>query len=214
MSVRHSSVFALFLFLITTAGLAGWVAPASASAKDAEALVRHTTDAVLARLEKERPKLEKHPEGIYDLVEDLVLPHFDFWRMSQWVLGRYWRRADDQQRAAFVDQFRTLLVRTYATALLQYTGQNIQYLPLRASTDASDVTVRTEIAQPSGQPVRLDYSMHRDRNGDWKVYDITVEGVSLVTNYRSTFSGEIRQHGLDQLIQNLKKRNEEATAHG
>ena len=214
MTMRREGVSALLMVLIVALGLAGWVGPAAASAADAESMVRKTTDEVLARLERERSQLEKHPEGIYNLVEDLVLPHFDFRRMSQWVLGRYWRRASTEQRQQFVDQFRTLLVRTYATALLQYTGQAIQYLPLHAPEGADDVTVRTEIAQPGTQPVRLDYSMHVNRDGEWKVYDITVEGVSLVTNYRSNFAGEIRQHGLDHLIDSLKKRNQEATAHG
>lgn len=174
--------------------------------EEPQQLVQSTSDQVLARLKKDHDKLQKNPELIYPLVEDLVLPHFDFTKMSQWVLAVNWRNASDDQKARFTDQFRTLLVRTYAKALLEYTDQKINYLPFHAEGDAKTVIVRTEIVQPGGQNIPVYYSLYR--KGDaWKVYDISIDGASLVNNYRTSFAEEIRQGGLDKLIANLAEKN-------
>ncbi len=190
-------VAALLLLLWSAAALA---------ADDADTLVHKVTDQVLQRLDAERAALKAQPQKIYPLVEDLVLPHFDFTRMSAWVLGKYWRGASDEQRSGFTEQFRTLLVRTYAVALLEYSGQSVNYLPSRAASDGRSVLVRTEIAQPGQPAIAINYSLYR-RSDQWLVYDITVDGVSLVTNYRSSFATEIAQGGLDGLIKQLEQRN-------
>jgi phospholipid transport system substrate-binding protein len=182
-----------------------------AAAEEAQQLVVDTSTQVLERLRQDRKKLLAKPELIYPLVEDLVLPHFDFERMSIWVLGKNWRLADKQQQQQFVEQFRTLLVRTYAKALLEYTEQKLNYLPLHAEADAKRVTVRTEVTQPGGVNIPINYSMFL--NDHWKVYDISVDGVSLVTNYRSTFASEIRQGGIDKLLARLAEMNAKE-AHG
>lgn len=178
-----------------------------AAADEAQQLVIDTSTKVLERLRKDRDRLQANPDLIYPMVEDLVLPHFDFERMSIWVLGKNWRKADRQQQQRFTAEFRTLLVRTYAKALLEYTDQTINYLPFHAEEDANRVTVRTEIAQPGGVNIPLNYSMFLGTNGAWKVYDISVDGVSLVTNYRSSFAGEIRQGGIDKLLLRLAEMN-------
>lgn len=183
-----------------------------AAAEDAQQLVVDTSTRVLERLRQDREKLLAEPDRIYPLVEDLVLPHFDFERMSIWVLGKNWRLADKQQQQQFVEQFRTLLVRTYAKALLEYTDQSINYLPFHAEADARRVTVRTEVAQPGGVNIPINYSMFL--NHEWKVFDISVDGVSLVTNYRSTFASEIRQGGIDKLLARLAEMNAERGARG
>jgi phospholipid transport system substrate-binding protein len=182
-----------------------------AAAEEAQQLVVDTSTRVLERLKQDRKKLLAKPELIYPLVEDLVLPHFDFERMSIWVLGKNWHKADRQQQQQFVEQFRTLLVRTYAKALLEYTDQKLNYLPFHAEADAKRVTVRTEVAQPGGVNIPINYSMFL--NDHWKVYDISVDGVSLVTNYRSTFASEIRQGGIDKLLARLAEMNAKE-AHG
>ncbi len=193
--------FALALLLL----LAG-VAVRAADTQDPQVLVKDVTDRVLARLDADRAQLKADPKLIYPLVEDLVLPHFDFGRMSAWVLGKNWRSASAEQRTRFTAEFRTLLVRTYAVALLEYSGQTVNYLPGRASEDGRSALVRTEIAQ-TGQPsIALNYSLYQ-RDGQWLVYDISVDGVSLVTNYRSSFNDQIAQGGLDGLIAQLEKRN-------
>jgi phospholipid transport system substrate-binding protein len=182
-------------------------APALQAAEGAQQLVIDTSTKVLERLKADREQLQANPDLIYPLVEDLVLPHFDFERMSIWVLGKNWRRADEAQREQFVEQFRTLLVRTYAKALLEYTDQSINYLPFHAEADAKRVTVRTEVHQPGGLAIPIHYSMYLNKAGEWKVYDISVDGVSLVTNYRSSFASEIRRGGIDKLLERLVAMN-------
>jgi phospholipid transport system substrate-binding protein len=131
--------------------------------------------------------------------------------MSRAVLGKHWRRASKGQQERFVREFRDLLVRTYATALLEYTEERIDYPPLVAGADGNDVTVRTEIEQPGGLGIPIHYRMERQEDG-WKIYDVTIDGLSLITNYRNTFNNDVRKVGLDQLIDNLKKGN--VDAHG
>lgn len=181
--------------------------PALQASAEAQQLVIDTSTRVLERLRQDQENLQANPELIYPLVEDLVLPHFDFERMSIWVLGKNWRKADSQQQQQFIDAFRTLLVRTYAKALLEYTDQEIKYLPFHAEEDAKRVTVRTEIAQPGGVNIPLNYSMFLNEKGKWKVYDISVDGVSLVTNYRTSFASEIRQGGIAKLLDRLAEMN-------
>jgi phospholipid transport system substrate-binding protein len=144
------------------------------------------------------------------VVEEYILPHFDFERMSQLVLGKNWRNANPEERQQFVEEFRLLLVRTYATAMLKYSDQKISYLPDRGKPGEGDVVVQTEIEQPGGPPIPIDYSLHR--KGDaWKVYDVKIDNVSLVVNYRGTFAGEIRNGGsVGALISKLRERNQQA----
>ena len=129
--------------------------------------------------------------------------------MSKWVLAKHWRTADKKQKLAFIRAFRTLMVRTYATALLDYTEQEIRYVPLRDDIGSGDVTVRTEVHQKTGQPIGIKYGLHLRKKG-WKVYDISVDGISLVANYRTSFNTEIKQKGLDGLIARLETHNARA----
>ena len=198
-SVR--SIIMLFIMLLPLAVLAGL--------HPAEKLVRETTDRMLKALEREKAVLDKHPERIYDLVKEIVLPHFDFASMARSVLGKYWRRASAEQRQRFVDGFRQLIVRTYAKSLNEYTGQKVSYLPMRKSVDANEVTVRAEIEQKSGFPIPIEYDLRLEGNR-WLVIGLTIDGVNLVINYRTSFSTEIRQSGLEATIQKLEKRNREA----
>jgi phospholipid transport system substrate-binding protein len=185
---------------------------AGASATEApEQLVRRTAEEMFDALRADREAIAQNPQRIYDLVSDIVLPHFDFQRISRWVLGKHWRRATPEQRARFTEEFRILLVRTYATALNEYTEQKITYLPTQRAAGADEATVRTEVEQPGGFPIPIDYSMYLTK-GEWKVYDVSIDGVSLVTNYRTSFSNEIRQQGLDKLIETLAARNRQAAA--
>lgn len=181
-------------------------AVAMAESPDPETLVRETSEQMLAMLKEQREVIKAEPGRLYGLVYEIVLPHFDFERMSRWVLGKHWRQATPEQQQAFVEQFRNLLVRTYGTALLEYTDQRIVFLPLRKSADSKDVTVRTEVMKPGGVPIPINYSMFLSDDG-WKVYDVVIDGVSLVSNYRTTFATEIRNAGVDGLIQRLADRN-------
>ncbi len=193
----------LFLTLLLATGSA-WAA--ASQPQDAQKLIEQTADQVISALQQHHDELQQHPDRIYDLVRKIVLPHFDFEAISRWVLGKYWRRASPHQRQRFTDEFRTLLVRTYAKALLDYSGQKIRYSPVQAASDAKDVTVRSEVQRSDGPAVPINYELHY-KHGAWKVYDVNIDGVSLVTNYRSSLGSQIGREGLDAVISKLHQRN-------
>ena len=195
---RHAVAAWLALFLAFPVRAAG---PA-----DAQALVRSTADRVLAEVKANKKELDRSPARIYDLVQAHVVPHFDFTRMSQSALGRHWRAASEDQRSALTREFQELLVRTYAVALLNYSGQQIEYLPLRAGGADDDVLVQTRVTEAGAPPVPIDYRLSQAA-GRWKVYDVVIDNVSLVSNYRSSFAEQVQRNGLDGLIQQLADRN-------
>lgn len=169
-------------------------------------LVKKTAEDVLAIVKTDKDIQAGDQNKIFALAEEKILPNFDFDRVSRLVLGKNWTKATPEQKAAFQSEFRTLLLRTYATALSKYKNQTIEYKPFRMTDDANTATVKTQILQPGGQPVAVDYTLAKEQNV-WKVYDIVIEGVSLVTNYRGQFSQEVRQNGLDSLIKKLTDKN-------
>jgi phospholipid transport system substrate-binding protein len=173
-------------------------------------LVKHTTEEMLSALEANKQLIQDHPGKIYELVHKIVLPHFDFEAMGRSVLGRYWRTATPEERKRFVEEFRTLLVRTYGSSLANYSGQKVDYLPVRSDAGKDSVTVRTEIEQQSGFPVPVDYKLERMGSGEWKVVDVVIDGLDLVLNYRTSFGSEIRQSGLKKTLDNLAARNKQA----
>lgn len=174
-----------------------------------DVLVKKTAEDVLAVVKQDKDIQAGNQSKIFALAEEKILPNFNFDRVSRLVLGKAWGKASAEQKKAFQEEFRSLLLRTYATALSKYRNQTIEYKPFRAQASDTDVTVKTQILQPGGQPVAVDYSLEKTGES-WKVYDITIEGVSLVTNYRGQFSNEIRQGGLDGLIQKLAAKNQES----
>ena len=192
-----ATLFAAGSPLVTDA-LAGDLSP--------QDLVRDTSSRMLVALHDEQGIIEQDSARLYELVSEIVLPYFDFRRMSQWVLGKNWRKATPEQRELFVEQFRMLLVRTYGSALFEYADEKIIYLPFADQKDAKTVTVRTEIELPGATAIPITYSMYRSTAG-WKVYDVSISGISLVTNYRSTFGSIIRKDGIDVLISQMAERN-------
>lgn len=167
-------------------------------------LVRKATNEILATIKANRDAYAQDHAKLYKMAEEKVLPHFDFARMSQWVLGLNWRQATPEQRGRFVAQFRDLLVRTYSTALLSYTNQQIIYAPLTVKPADTDVLVKTEVKQSGGAPnIPINYSFYKDKDGTWKVYDVTIDGVSLVTNYRSVYASKVREQGMDGLLKSM-----------
>ncbi len=145
-------------------------------------------------------------QRIREVIETKLLPHFDFERMTALAMGRNWAKATPEQQKMLVDQFRTLLVRTYSGALSQYRDQTMEYKPLRADPAATDVTVRTEVIRSGQVPVQIDYGLTKTAAG-WKAYDVIVGGVSLVTNYRDEFNEQIKSGGVDGLIKTLTDKN-------
>ncbi|MDQ7988402.1 MAG: ABC transporter substrate-binding protein [Candidatus Dactylopiibacterium sp.] len=185
----------------------------------AQALAQETPDALARRVMNEVIAVVKSDPAIQagdsrrinELVDAKVLPYFDFRHMTALAMGREWRAATPAQRDALTAEFRSLLVRTYSNALSQYKNQTIDFKPLRMQAADTDVIVRTEVRQPGAKPVSIDYQMDRQADG-WKVYDVMVAGVSLVTNYRETFSQEIKAGGVDGLIKSLQAKNAQTGA--
>lgn len=181
-------------------------------------LLETTLDDMIQALRENRAALQKDPDRIYPIVQRILVPKVDFPRASHWVLGRYWRKATPEQRQRFMAEFRKLLVRFYSTALVEYVTKNevpdadiIRFLPVQAPEGEKDVTVRSEVRQPGGSSIPVQYQMYRTPEG-WKVYDVSVQGISMVVSYRSTFAEQIRSGGIDGLIDYLQKRNNEIAA--
>jgi phospholipid transport system substrate-binding protein len=181
---------------------------ANASTKEPDVVIKDTVGGVLDRLSVEKEQLGAHPERIYELIQELVIPHFDFSSMSKWVLGKSnWKGASVEQRDVFVDQFRTLLVRTYARALLEYSQEEVKINEVKRNPNSNLVTVKTEVQQPGGDVgIPINYRMHIS-GGEWKIVDVAVDGISLVRSYRGSFASEIKSNGLDSLLGKLKDKN-------
>ena len=179
----------------------------SAHAQEApDALVKRVSQEVV-QIIKNDPKVQAGDQGrIREVIESKLVPHFDAERMTALAMGRNWRQATPEQQKQLVDQFRTLLIRTYSGALNQYRDQQIDYKPLRADPNATDVLVRTEVIRQGQPPVQIDYGMEKKDNA-WKAYDVIVGGVSLVTNYRDEFNEQIKSGGIDGLIKTLTAKN-------
>jgi phospholipid transport system substrate-binding protein len=189
-----------FLSLSMLLGLSS--GPAWAEDTPPDVLARTTTQEVLTILKQDKEGLKSNQAKVYQLVEAKILPNFDFNRMTQLAVGKHWPSATAQQKQALVIQFRNLLVRTYSSSLTEFSNQAVEFKPMTIKPDDTDVTVHSEIRQPGSRPLPIDYSMYKTSFG-WKVYDVTIDGVSLVTNYRSSFSSTIRQNGIDGLIKTL-----------
>lgn len=193
------SVFAFISsLLIATSVMADGLAP--------DVLVKTISNEVLEIVRADKDIQSGNTKKAMDLVETKISPNFDFLHMTRLALGRDWRQASAAQQKALADEFRTLLVRTYSRALTEYKNQTIDFKPFAMKANETDVKVRTEIKQSGGKPIQLDYYLEKT-GSSWKVYDIEVGGISLVTNYRESFSTEIRNTGIDGLLKSLQAKN-------
>lgn len=171
-----------------------------------EDVILTTVDNVIARITSEREMLEAQPETVYDLINDLIIPVFDFNNMSRWILGKYWKQATEEQRTTFTNEFKDLLVRTYAKAVLGFTNERVNYLETLTGSKPNIVMVKTEIVSDGGV-TPVNYTMHIS-DGSWKVVNVAFEGISLVETYRKSFASEIRNNGLETLLQKLVDKND------
>ena len=202
--MKNVSILFVGLMMFACSALAQATVPA-------DVFVKSVADDVLTIIKKDKAIQSGDQEKIFALAEEKIVPNFNFDHVCKLVLGKNFSKATKEQQDAFEREFRTLLIRTYASALSKYRNQTIEYKPLRDGADDKDVVVKTQILQSGGQPLPVDYSL--EQVGDvWKVYDITIEGVSLVTNYRGQFSNEVRQGGMDNLIQKLADKNKSNAA--
>lgn len=173
-----------------------------------QALVKASTDKMMQSLKDNKRQLKADPDLIYGLVTEVLMPHFDFSKMAKLALGKNWRGLSEAQQSRFTDEFRLLLIRTYSTAMLEYSDEEIRFLPFRDDVKTKKVQVDMEIVQPRGPAIPMSLSLYENKNAEWKVYDVKIDGISLVTNYRSTFATEIRNDGINKLIERLASKNE------
>ncbi len=199
----------LTLFCFLLAGFAPLSTAADAAAPDV--LVRDVTNEVLEIVRADAALRAGDRQRVVALAEEKVLPHFDFRRMTMLAVGPDWRAASAEQRDHLTDAFRTLLVRTYSNALTQYRDQTVAFPPSRFAPADTRVQSRTDVRQAGAQPIGIDYMLEKSAQG-WKVFDVIVAGVSLVTNYRGSFAQEIRSSGVDGLIRSLEQKNRELAA--
>jgi len=193
--------FSLMLSITNTAGADG-LAP--------DAIVKNTADDVLEILKADKDAGHSDMNKIGKLVEEKIATKFDFNRMSKMVLGRNWSNASKDQQEHFVIEFRSLLVRTYSSALAKYRNQTIEYKPLRSQPGDTSVTVKTQIIQPGSPNIPLDYSLDKT-DETWKVSDVVIDGLSLVTIYRGQFAEEVKQNGIEGVIQKLVEKNKRSS---
>jgi phospholipid transport system substrate-binding protein len=171
-----------------------------------EALVKKITDDVMAAIQSDKELAAGDRQKALKLAEEKILPHVDFEEAARLAVGRSWNGASAEQKKQLTDEFRRMLVRTYSSAVSAYQGQTMKVLPVRMKPSDTEVTVRNHYNRPGGKPVQIDYSMHK-ADGGWKIYDIVVEGVSLVLTYRSEFDAVVKQEGVDGLIKRLAGKN-------
>jgi phospholipid transport system substrate-binding protein len=195
------------VLLCQAAPLAAQVAAGSQAAQH---VVQDATERFFAAIEREGERA-REPERAHALVEQHISPHVDTELVARLILGRHWRTASEQQRTSFIDAFKWMLLRTYSIAVEDFSGVDIRYLPAREQTRDGEVEVRTQISHKGGPPVAVNYRMHQ-RDGQWLVFDLAIQGVSMVATYRGTFAAEINRHGLDGLIERIGQRRAGAAA--
>jgi len=192
-------IFTFITIIFSTVAFAG---PAP------DEVIRKTSDDVISALKSDKYIQNGNKKKLYQLAEEKIFPSFNFERISRLVLGKAWRKATDLQKEQFKSEFRSLLLRTYSIALSKYKDQGIEIKPMRIKPSDEIVTVKTEIIQDGAQPIKVNYALAKDGDS-WLVFDIIIEGVSLVTNYRSQFSSVIRKDGMDSLNKKLAKKNKD-----
>jgi len=203
--MRKSTFAFLFAFLVGVACVTG-TALAGTGSQPATALVESTANEVLSRLRADPGATSENPQRLFQIAEEVVLPHFDFARMSQRVLGKHWRAASADQRARFIAEFKTLLVRTYATAVSDYRDAAISFMPARELA-ANTFRVRSSVNRGDGAPPLLvDYDVYQKAEA-WKVFDVAINGVSIVISYRAGFNTDIAKLGMDGLIDQIAQHN-------
>ena len=187
--------------------------PALAQELGPEELVKKVTSEVMEAIKSDKQLAAGDRQKAMKLAEEKILPHVDFEEATRLAVGRGWAQASAEQKKRLVTEFRNMLVRTYSNAISAYEGQTMKVLPSRAKPSDSEATVRNQFIRPGGKPVLVDYSMRKTEQG-WKIYDIVVEGVSLVLTYRSEFDAVVKQDGVDGLIKRLAQKNTPAAVGG
>lgn len=201
-----NSMRQLFAFLFASlVAITAWAEEAP------DVLIKRVSEEILDIVRKDKEVQSGNAKRILELVDAKVLPYFNFQHMTALAVGKDWRKATPQQQQQLMTEFKTLLVRTYSNALTSYRDQTIRYKPFKGNPGDTEALVRTEVVQPGNKPVQVDYNLEKTDNG-WKVYDVTVAGISLVTNYREAFAQEVRNGGIEGLIQAIASKNKSLEA--
>jgi phospholipid transport system substrate-binding protein len=189
--------------LLLAAGIAGGADSAAQTAPDE--LVKKVVQDVLKDLDANRAEYKKDPKKIRQVVDKYMLPHFDTRRAAQSVMAKHWRDATEEQRKRFIDAFYQSLLQNYGATLIDFTPDRLKIFPYTGKPDATEATVRSEVRRDNGSRVPVNYSLYRRTpDGEWKAYDVTIEGVSYVKSFRTDFGAEIQQKGLEAVIQRLE----------
>lgn len=200
------SILAVFVATFIFAGMA-WSQVAQAESIESPAVfLERTSNQVLKILREDQELLKQDPKRVYKIIDDYILPHLDEVTMAKLALGKNWNNATKEQKREFVTEFKDLLVRTYSTSLVEYRDQQINYFPVKLADDTVKTSVKAEVIQPGGPPIPMAYRV-RIKNNAWKVYDIKIDGISLVTSYRGTFTQEVRKSGIDGLLKYMRDKN-------
>lgn len=204
-----NGLFALIFTLLFVAN-----SQANANIQPPDKMLKNATHTMLRSINENREEIRNSPDKLKSLVEKIILPHLDFISASKLVMGKYWRRADKPQKIKFIRQFRLLLLRFYSSALSEYLdGRDkaikedlIHYFPLTLNDGETSITVRAEVQPDTGQPIPIRYRLHLTKKG-WKIFDVSVEGVSMITTYKNNFATELKSKGIDGLIASIEEKN-------
>lgn len=199
------------MFRSLIAAVAAFATTAAFAQEAPDALVKKGVDDVLSAIKNDKDLQAGNLDKVMKLADEKVLPNFDMARMTRLAVGRPWAQASDAQKEALTKEFKTLIIRTYSSSLSQYRNQTVEVKPLKVAPADTEVVVRTEVKQQGGPPIPLDYSMEKTPAG-WKVYDVVVDGVSLVTTYRGSFGDIVQKNGVDGLVKTLQDRNARGAA--
>lgn len=197
------------IFLVLQLYFSSLLAAADIIAPDV--MLKQTSDEVIAVIKEKREQLKEDPDLVYELVHEYILPHLDEVTIAKLALGKNWRAASREQKIEFINEFRGLLIRTYGKSLSEFSDQEINYFPLKMKEGEDKVVVKSEVLQPGGPSIPVSYRM-RIKGDAWKVYDLSIDGVSLVTSYRGTFDQEVRKGGIEGLLKYLKDKNSNKVA--
>ncbi len=208
---KFNNIFIAFSMLILSVTVAVWspailAEPTAGDIESPVALLERTTAQVIKILRDDHDLLQQEPARVHKIIDDYILPNLDDITMAKLAMGKNWRKATRQQKLAFVKEFRSLLIRTYSKSLVEFKDQEIKYFPVIVAAGSNKTTVKAEVVQPGGPSIPMAYRM-RIKNNAWKVYDIKIDGISLVTSYRGTFTQEIRKSGIDGLLIYLRDKN-------
>lgn len=206
----------MFYLAISFVSISAIFQPVSAEAsvesiESPDALLERTSAQVIKILRDDHELLKNNPDRVYKIIDEYILPHLDNVTMAKLALGKNWKKATKEQKLEFVGEFQNLLVRTYSKSLIEFKDQEIKYFPVKLAADAQKTSVKAEVIQPGGPSIPMAYRM-RVKNNAWKVYDIKIDGISLVTSYRGTFTQEIRKSGMDGLLKYLHDKNSKLIA--